>query len=65
MYLIVDYSITRFYNRMMITITINGVDYKISIEKTSLLIQWLQDNGATKVLENTNPHTNGRTLINE
>ena len=50
---------------MMITITINGVDYKISIEKTSLLIQWLQDNGATKVLENTNPHSNGRTLINE
>lgn len=49
----------------MINITINGVDYKLPMEKISTLLTWLQANGATKVLESNNPNTQGKTLINE
>lgn len=49
----------------MISITVNGVDYKLPIEKLQMLLSWLQSNGATKVLESSTPDTKGRTLINE
>lgn len=49
----------------MSTITINGVDYKISLEKIGPLVKWLEQNGAVKVLENNIPNLGGRTLINE
>jgi len=49
----------------MINITVNGVDYKLPIEKLSILLTWLQSNGAVKVLESSNPDVKGRTLINE
>lgn len=49
----------------MINITINGVDYKLPIEKFSTLLTWLQENGATKVLESSDPGMQGKTLINE
>jgi hypothetical protein len=49
----------------MIDIRINGVDYRLPMEKLSVLLTWLQGNGAVKVLESTNPDAKGRTLINE
>lgn len=49
----------------MINITINGVSYKLPIEKLSTLLEWLQHNGATKILEASNTSTPGTTLINE
>lgn len=49
----------------MISITINGVDYKLPIEKLSTLLTWLQTNGAIKVLESTSTDNDGRSLINE
>ncbi len=49
----------------MINITINGIDYKLPMEKLSTLLTWLQSNGAVKVVESTNPNAQGRTLINE
>lgn len=49
----------------MINIKINGVDYNLPLEKLNLLLEWLKNNGATKVLE-SNLHNNpGKTLINE
>jgi hypothetical protein len=49
----------------MLKITVNGVDYNLPLEKVSVLLTWLQANGATKVMENNNPHQAGKTLINE
>lgn len=49
----------------MISITVNGVDYKLPPEKFPVLLSWLQSNGAIKVLEASNPDQDGRTLINE
>lgn len=49
----------------MVKITVNGVDYNLPLEKLSVLLTWLQSNGASKVMEHTNPHQTGKTLINE
>lgn len=49
----------------MIQITINNVHYKLSMDKLNILMDWLNKNGAIKVIENNNPDSNGRTLINE
>jgi len=49
----------------MLKITVNGVDYNLPLEKLSELLSWLQSNGATKVMENNNPQSTGKTLINE
>ena len=61
----VEISTTIYYNINMIKITVNGVDYNLPLEKLSVLLTWLQSNGATKVLESSNPVSNGRSLINE
>lgn len=49
----------------MISITINGIDYKLPLEKLQVLMTWLQNNGATKVMETSSIDNDGRTLINE
>lgn len=49
----------------MINLTINGVSYKLPIEKLQTLLDWLQSNGATKILEGNTPSHPGTTLINE
>lgn len=49
----------------MITVTINGIDYKLPITNLNNLINWLQNNGATKVVESNTSDPKGRSLINE
>lgn len=49
----------------MITVTINGIDYKLPIANLNNLINWLQNNGATKVVESNASDPKGRSLINE
>lgn len=48
----------------MVTINVNGVSYSLPIEKLSVLVQWLNDQGAIKVLENT-IDPKGRQLLND
>lgn len=50
---------------MMITININGISYKLPMDRLSELMNWMNANGATKVLETNSVDTQGRTLINE
>lgn len=49
----------------MIDIVINNIHYKLPMNKLNSLLQWLDSNGASKILENTNPNSLGKTLINE
>lgn len=49
----------------MIDIVINNIHYKLPMDKLNSLLQWLNSNGATKILENTTPDSLGKTLINE
>jgi hypothetical protein len=49
----------------MIKLTINGVDYRLPGDKLYSLISWLNQNGATEILENASPNSQGKTLINE
>ena len=48
----------------MVTINVNGVSYNLPIEKLSVLIEWLNSQGAVKVLENTTD-PKGRQLLND
>ena len=48
----------------MITINVNGVSYSLPIEKLSTLLEWLNTQGAVKVLENTSD-PKGRQLLND
>lgn len=49
----------------MVKLTINGVNYQLPADKLYSLITWLQQNGATELLEGSNPNSQGKTLINE
>tara|TARA_R110000824_G_scaffold141283_2_gene307731 strand:+ start:355 stop:501 length:147 start_codon:yes stop_codon:yes gene_type:complete len=48
----------------MVTINVNGVSYSLPIEKLSVLVEWLNAQGAIKVLENTTD-PKGRQLLND
>lgn len=50
---------------IMVKLTINGVNYQLPADKLYSLITWLQQNGATELLEGSNPNSQGKTLINE
>lgn len=48
----------------MAAVNVNGINYKIPDSKTAELLQWLEANKESTVLDNSNPNQVGKQIIN-